>query len=422
MTPSFHPATVGDLFMAGLESMMLSKGQGRHFGVTVLRLESAPDLSALHTAWTDVYARHPVLSARLHRRFRGWQLGWRADAPLSAPAVVNRPDLHLSDGILRERLSGFVDGRPVVVPVHVEVFGSHHVVLTWRHGILDGVGINLLLEQLACGRVEAAEPVAAPSPRSPRELHQNALPVINVLKDMTTLGTRSAWERGRALAGAPGFRVIEFTPEQTQAAAGRCRRTCGDFFQMPFYAAVAARALRALHQLRGLPPAWCHMEVPFQSSKRGAGAVFQNRMGMLLLPLLESSLGTFEAAAAHVLAVYKDSVKKRLQVASEALGSLMMHFPARFLMPVIRLHNRGEICSLFHSHTGTFLRNVPDFAGAEVRNVYSIPSVSTPPGVGIFFSDHRGALTLTLAWRGESLNEGEVQAICGQILADLTAQ
>lgn len=421
MTSTFHPATVGDLFMAGLEHLMRSKGQGRHFGVTVVRLNSVPDMHGLKSAWKALFAEHPVLGARLHRNWRGWRLGWLAGPPLAAPPVIERPEVALSDALVRERLSGYMDGQPNPMPLQMELLAARTLLLTWRHGILDGVGINLLLEQLACGQIATAEPVPPPAESTPGQLYQQALPVINTLKDMTTLGSHSAWDRSRPLGGEPGFHLIELSSAQSDAVAETCRRTCGDFFQMPFFAAVAARALWRLHTLRGLALGGCHMEVPFQARKRAPGAVFQNRMGMLLLPLLESEMSTFSGAAAHVLAVYKDSVKRQLPKASEALGALMMYLPSRALMPIIRFQNRGEICSLFHSHTGTFLRGVECFAGAEVANVYTIPSVSTPPGFGLFFSDYRGSLTITMAWRGESLNNEELQVLCEQVLTDLTA-
>ena len=112
-------------------------------------------------------------------------------------------------------------------------------------------------------------------------------------------------------------------------------------------------------------------------------------------------------------------VKRQMPQASEALAQLTMGMPVRLAMPFVRFQNKGEICSLFHSHTGTFLRGVDRFAGAEVENVYTVPSVSTPPGLGVFFSDHRETLTATIAWRGESLNEAEVQAVIEQTKRDL---
>jgi hypothetical protein len=419
MSTAFHPATTGDYFMASLEAMMLANGQGRHFGVTVIRLKATPDLEALRRAWEELHREHEILGARLHRQLRGWKLGWRVEAIAEAPEILKHVSTPLDDAVIRQRLRGYLGCEAIRHPLTLELFAPATLLLTWRHGLLDGIGINHLIDQLARGIIEKADPVVETSLRSPAEVFRTAKPAMVVLKEMTCAGSRSAWDRSRPLGGVPGFRVIELNADQSGRAAARIREQCGEFFHMPGYAAVAARALRLVHEMRQDQQACMHLQVPFQSRKRAAGAVFQNRMGTLMLPLNSKELGTFESAVAHVMAVYKDVLKRGLPQASEALATLMMGVPVRLAMPFIRFQNEGEICSLFHSHTGTFLRGVDRFAGAEVENVYSIPSLSTPPGFGLFFSDYREALTITMGWRGESLNEGEVQAVAEQVLRDL---
>lgn len=419
MSTAFHPATTGDYFLASLEAMMLANGQGRHFASTIVRLKSMPDLDALRAAWETLHRVHDVLGAQLHRQLRGWRLGWKVAEPAQAPAIAVHHSIALDEDIIRQRLRGYLGSEPIRAPLTLELFAPATLLLTWRHGILDGVGINLLLDQLARGEVAPADPVSAPPERSPRELYRLARPALEVLTNITNVSNQSAWDRRRPMTGAPGFQVIEFSREQSAQIDARVRQNCGEVFHMPAFAAVAARGLRLLHEMRHNPQANLHLQVPFQARKRAAGAMFQNRMGMLLLPLEAKHLGTFESAVTHVLAVYKDMIKRSMPQASEALAQLTMGLPVRLAMPFVRFQNKGEICSLFHSHTGTFLRGVDRFASAEVENVYTVPSVSTPPGFGLFFSDHREALTATIAWRGESLNEAEVQAVIEQTKRDL---
>jgi hypothetical protein len=419
MSTAFHPATTGDYFLASLEAMMLANGQGRHFASTVVRLKSMPDLAALRCAWEVLHREHDVLGARLHRQLRGWRLGWKVAEPAQAPAIAVHQSIALDDDIIRQRLRGYLGSEPIRAPLTLELFAPATLLLTWRHGILDGVGINLLLDQLARGDVGKADAVTALPARSPRALYQLARPALDVLTNVTNTSNESAWDRRRPMVGVPGFQVIEFSREQSVQIGAQVRRHCGEVFHMPAFAAVAARGLRLLHEMRQNPQANIHLQIPFQARKRAAGAVFQNRMGTLMLPLEAKELGTFESAVKHVLAVYKDMLKRNMPQASEALAQLTMGIPVRLAMSFVRFQNKGEICSLFHSHTGTFLRGVDCFAGAEVENVYTVPSVSTPPGFGLFFSDHREALTATIAWRGESLNEAEVQAVIEQTKHDL---
>ena len=423
MEPLFYPATSGDFFLAALERFMRSTKQGEHHGVTVVRLKSMPDVEALRRAWATIFDLHPVVGGRLQRRWRGWQLGWRVDERLPAPAiVVHEAGTAVSDALILERLGGQVPSRPLSLELFPQADHSCQLLLTWRHGIIDGMGIAFLLEQLGGqAPLVAAPPAKAPARPLVREVAKKARPAIELLRRMTCEGSHSAWHRGESLPGERGFRVIELDADQSAKAFAVQRKYGGDFFQMPFYAAVTARALRLVHRLRAMPPGYCHLEVPYQVGKRSPGAVFQNQMATLLLPLLETDMATLDAAVAHVLGVYKATMKSGQPQATAALMALVMHMPVCLFIPFIRFQNLGEICGLFHSHTGTFMPAGTNFAGAEVENVYNIPSVCTPPGLGIFFSDFQGRITITLAWREGSLSLDEQAAVAAQIVEDLTA-
>ena len=417
MPSTYYPATVGDYFLAALERLMERTGQGKHFGVTVLRLGALPDVAALQDRLNQIYATHPILSARMKRRFRGWTLGWQVEEQKPAPAItVHGADVKLDDAFIAKRLNE----RLSDAPIQLEVFQDPALLVTWRHGLLDGIGINLLLEQLATGSLTPAEEPPTPKPAEPfSKVWKRAKLGLDTLRQITCEGSRSAWPHGSPMNGRPAFRLIELTNDQSAVAFARIREKCGDFFQMPFYAALAVRAVRFLNRTRGIDSKSCHLQVPFQSGKRSPSALFQNRMGMMLLPVREAEFDEIDSAVKEVTAVYRDSMRRGLPQAMEALMQLSMSMPPGLFMPMIRFQNEGEICSLFHSHTGTFMPNTKDFAGAAMQNVFTVPSVSAPPGIGVFFSDYAGKITITLAWREGCMNEGEVQAIVNQLTEDL---
>ena len=422
MEPPFYPATSGDFFLAALERFMKRTGQGEHYGVTVIKLKSMPQVETLQKAWDTIFELNPVIGARLKRRWRGWQLGWQVDQSLSAPKIVVHQDQGVTDDTLHERLAGKAPAKPLCLELFAAPDGSCTVLITWRHGVIDGMGIALLIEQLS-GQVPllAAPPASAVTIPNVAQVAKKARPAIEVLRQMTCVGNHSAWFKGESLLGDRGFRVIELDDAQSAKAFAVQRKYGGEFFQMPFYAAVTARALKLVHEKRAMAPGYCHLEVPYQVGKRAPGAVFQNQMATLLLPLLEKEMPTLDATVAHVLAVYKAAMKGGQPQATAALMTLVMHMPVGLFIPFIRFQNLGEICGLFHSHTGSFLPRGPAFAGAEVENLYNVPSVCTPPGLGIFFSDCQGRITITLAWREGCFNVDEQDAVAAQLITDLTA-
>ncbi len=422
------PATTVDFFLAGLESFMRRSGQDTHWGVTVLRLGGKPDAEALTSRWEQIHAHHPMLGARLKRAWRGWRLVWDSPGPIPAPPVVWHPSQPLPPGaeVLRERFQGRDGGGPLHSPLLMEVFpfgqdGEHVVLLTWRHALLDGTGINLLLEKLASGDADASPPeMAVPKREGIGRVFQRARPLMKRLHAMTSAGCLSAWAKDMPKGGEPDFRVIELSHGQSELAMTRLRTTCGEFLQMPFYAAVAARALRLLHEKRGWRSPEIHLHLPCQSRGRSRNLVFGNHMGTLPLFLDAGALGTLEEAVQHLLATYREAMRQDMPRASEALMTLASHLPVRWFIPAVRLTNRGQICSLFHSHTGSFLPGRSEFTGAPVQNVCTIPNVCSPPGLGVFFSDFAGRITVTLSWRRGVISPEEADLLSRGIEADLT--
>lgn len=425
------PATTVDFFLAGLESFMTRSGQGTHWAVTVLRLRDKPDAEALNRAWGQIHAHHPMLGARLRRLWRGWRLVWDTSGPVAAPPVVWHESIAAAtvDGVILERLKGRGAVGAIVSPLLMEVLpvdgapGHHVILLTWRHALMDGTGVNLLLEKLAAGSCERGPP-ELPTSRavSMGQVFQKARPLMQRLHAMTAAGCLSAWRKDAEPSGPPRFALVELSPEQSLAAFSRLRAACGDFLQMPFHAAVAARAIRLLHELRGWRSPEIHLQLPFQARGRSRDLLFGNHMGTLPLFLESDALASMEAAVSHLLEKYRGAMKQDMPQASEALMTLSAHLPVSWFIPAVRLSNRGEICSLFHSHTGSFLPGRHELAGAGIENVVTIPSVCSPPGLGVFCSDYGGRLTATLAWRGNGVTAAEIEAISRQIRADLTGE
>jgi|GEM_PF-1250739 len=425
---SILPASTVDFFLAGLEAFMRRSGQGTHWGVTVLRLGGRPDARALAQAWEEIHARHPMLGARLKRQWRGWRWVWETPGPIAAPPICWHPAQPLppDEAVIHERLQGRSSAGELTTPLWMEVFpwggeGAHVILLTWRHALLDGTGVNLLLEKLAAGTCGEGPP-AQPLPRreSMAQVYKRAKPLTDRLHAMTSAGCLSAWVKGMPIGGRPEHRLIELSAEESGRAVSRLRKLCGDFMQMPFYAAIAARALRLLHEQRGWKSPEIHLHLPIQIRGRSRELIFGNHMGAMPLFLEAESLGSLEQAVEHVLEKYREAMKEGMPKASDALTTLASHLPLGAFIPVVRWTNMGQICSLFHSHTGSFLPGCTAFAGAKIHNIFTIPSVCTPPGLGIFISDYAGRITVTLAWRGEGVSPAEVAAMERRILTDLT--
>lgn len=122
---------------------------------------------------------------------------------------------------------------------------------------------------------------------------------MNRLHAMTRAGCLSAWSKELPESGgAPEFHLMQLREELSGRATEKMRQLCGEFFQMPFYAAVAVRALRTLHESRGWGSPEIHLHLPAQGRKRSPDLLFGGQFGALPLFLESRALGVLDAAGA----------------------------------------------------------------------------------------------------------------------------
>lgn len=421
------PLTGCDAFFLALEDLMAAGGQGRHTGLTILELAAGFDVAALRDAVRRFSLSHPLLHAKL---CRSWFLGvpfWRTPKTLSpdaVPVLEHSPDTG-RDAFCQKLLGD--DGKNFL-EIHILPGVEKTTLLAkWSHLLFDGRGAELALQEiarLAWNPGEHPKPVASwgmPFPPPPGlvarwtgtrafvERHYQMKP-----SDFRSLG-------GPTLkAGAPGFRVLAFSKEETALLRERAVRLTGGIFQMPYFFAAAARAHAAVFKIRGEAPDSFVSPVPVQARKpKARHPIFQNQVTVLHFKLSGSEVENLEKATTSIQAQFELAVRSGLENSSATMLWWMRRLPAGLYRRFLQRDTDGEIVSFFQSHTGDFLPGVREICGAPITNGWHIPSVSQPPGSGIFFSEREGRLSATVSWRHGSLKPAEVDAMESSLRSDL---
>jgi hypothetical protein len=297
----------------------------------------------------------------------------------------------------------------------------------WSHLLFDGRGVELALQEiarLARNPCEAPRPVASwgiPFPpatgliarwvgtRAFVQRHYEMKP-----SDFRSLGGPSP------KPGAPGFRVLRFSTEETALMRERAVRLTGGIFQMPYFFATAARAHAAVFKARGQRPPCFVSPVPVQARKpKARHPIFQNQVTVLHFKLNVSDADDLEKSTAAIHAQFESAVRSHLETSSATMLWWMRRLPAAIYRRFLQKDTVGEIVSFFQSHTGDFLPGLSDICGAHITNGWHIPSVSQPPGSGIFFSERGGRLSATISWRDKSLTAAEVDTMESSLRRDL---
>jgi len=416
-----------DAYFLAVEDMMARAGQGRHVGLSVVELGGALDIESLRHAAQRFSSSHPLLHAKISPRAPFGVPAWVALPPFSpgAVAVIEHPadtDLNgLCESLLASPDEAFFQIHLVQKP------SGGFLVARWFHLLFDGRGAELALAEiarLAANTGEPAKPVGSwgiPFPPSKKlfarlrepqafvDLHYELKPF-----DFTSPGGPNA------RPGQPRFRIVNFNEEESAAIRQRAARFTGGIFNLPFFFAAATRAHAAVFRLRGKEPASYYSPAPVQARKRWMRhPIFQNQVTILFFKLRAEEARDFESSVVSLQKQFDRSVRARVEQSFATMLWWMRRLPTALYREFLLRDTGGELTSFFQSHTGEFLEGVEEFCGAPIRNGWHIPTVSQPPGSGIFFNDHKGRLTATLAWREGSLSEGEVAAMVESLGNDL---
>jgi len=438
--------TGADCFVHTLESMMRRNGQHGLIGQTHLRLDSVPDIARLEESAARLAAAYPLLNARARRNPLNLLVTWREDKRVTggklpvnlwaekgarvpegrqATEVLSEGDW--VDHVLNQPL-GFRDG---LRNLHIDLIflrgGGSLLVLTWTHLLFDGKGAEFLVDALVnrppLGTAPGAAPPAAASPRHPvlrlRDLVSEAGPVVARFSELTR-NHYASLAGPRPRPGRLKFRMLNFDRDSTKRIQARMEETTGPLFSLGFYLACALRAHREAFLLRGEDPEHYVVSIPVQVRKKGRGnSPFQNCVTILFFALEREDLKSIETAAMCAQRQFEEMTRARLDRSFTAVLELMSIVPAPVYIRFLAQQFRGEITSFFHSFTGEFSANLESVFGASVTNAYHIPSVSAPPGSGLFFGLFNGRLNATFSWREGSVSEGEVDAVLARLRDDL---
>ena len=106
----------------------------------------------------------------------------------------------------------------------------------------------------------------------------------------------------------------------------------------------------------------------------------------------------------------------------DAMQLLMRRMPGKLMLDMVRLGQRGEIASFYHAYTGSFGEGLTSFCGGEIVNAIHMPTLCAPPGSGLFVSECRDQLTVTVSHLDSCLSESETELMRERWRSDLLGE
>jgi hypothetical protein len=241
-------------------------------------------------------------------------------------------------------------------------FSSSNELRAWRHKFLAGRSVN--------------RRIIALSRSTPR-----ALPV----------------EAGRDKGFR--FRLLSFDRDETAAIYDRAYREAGYLMESPFFLAAITRTMHDLfgERLGDGSSYLVPVTTDLRTGKSPLQELFFNHVSYLFyqIPVTE------RMAMAELVTAFKQQMYDQVKAGFPrdlAEASLLTRIaPLGLLGKLIHLPLKGKMATFVFSHLGKSSYRSPEFMGAEIGNIFHMPRVPVPPGLGFFSNTCDGRLNLVIS-------------------------
>lgn len=404
---------------------MVRSGQGEHRCVSMVEVSERFSLPSLRSGLDRFVASHPMLGARITRAYPGAVPSW--EKKVGTPEIeVKEHSAHTDPVDLAKRLLA-TDWRGMMRFDVVPLGKNSMILMSWSHLIFDGRGAELALAEISRLSASSSNPDSRTSshsipdvrPMGIRDKLKAVKPFIDRYWLLRNEQVRSAGEEAKG-SNVSDFLLIRFTEQESEIIRQKAQQLTGGIFLLPYFLAVAMRGHRRVLVERGIRNGSMECPISLQKRKRGTnGPIFQNQVSQMFFSLKLSETESLETATRMLLDQYSSMAKSGFDEAFIIMTNWMRRLPLNFYRIFMKREASGQISSFFHAHTGTFMSGVPNFCGGAIQDGWHVPSVSQPPGTGLFFSEREGRLTGTLCWRVGVISTEEVAIMEQMIRGDL---
>ncbi len=408
-----------------LDRMSRRATGGSNDSQIVLELQGAFDDRRFRAALAEFVRLFPVLAGK---SMRDWNLAPYWKIPRAGHAVPVRVESRRIDRQdLMSALGEFVNTR-FSSPVEHLAFGvfhvdddRHYLAMRFDHRLFDAQGAEAFLElfqrwysgedcRARLAEIALTEPAHLNDWKNKFEAGKQLVRMLRALVGTPLMVLpRPAPLKGRTFK----FCLMEFDARETQAITGRAYAEAGFLMFMPYTLAGAIQALDEIFKARanGGREYLLSVSVDLRTPKTAASQLFFNHLSFLIFRIPAVDAGdrrkVLEAIRAQMYEQIKSGFPRALSEASMLMRILPPALLSRFLLKPLR----GEFASLGFSCVGKGGYALSQFMEATLANLFHMPMLPVPPGVGLVVNQFGNRMNAVLTSLDGMFSEEEEQRI-----------
>ena len=398
-------------------------GAGNMFQV-ILELDGSPEEDELRQCLTRFIKKYPVVYGRPARDYNlapYWKMPSRGQ---TVPLSFNVSRLEDSEDVFARLAQGvntpFKSDREHLAFHLVYAGKKSFVAMTFDHRLFDARGaeafLGLFQEEFE-GKGECSAEISLTEPAHLCRWREKFKAGQHVNRAFLRLGEKAP-PRVLPIPSAPNrqrikFKIIPFDEQQTAAIVDTAYNEAGYLLLMPYVLAVAVKVLHGIFAARDIRAGDYVISVSIDTRppEKVGQEIFFNHLSFFLFLIQGHEAGRFPALLASIKRQMYDQVKSGLPSDIEEASTLMRIVPLPILSHLMRLHLKGQIASFCFSYVGETAYTYFRFMRNKVCNIFHMPRVPVPPGLGIFFHQSHGKLNGVLSYAEGMLSDDEVNTM-----------
>ena len=210
------------------------------------------------------------------------------------------------------------------------------------------------------------------------------------------------------------FTVLSFEKQETGRIYDAAYREAGYLMEMPYLLSVVILAMHGLFKKRGAEPP-VHYLIPVSLDVRSADDIkeelFFNHVSYLFFQVHGEGVPERKSLIQSLKEQMYEQVKSGLPADLAEASYLTRIAPLPVLGKLLHLPFKGKVASFMFSHVGKTSYGYEEIMGKKVENLFHMPRLPIPPGLGFFFNTFGGRLNLAISSVNGVLHPEEISAL-----------
>lgn len=391
----------------------------------VMELDGPFDAERFRSAITDFGRKFPVLSGIIARDWNFapyWKMPRAGCAPPVAVEVETVAEADILPALARSANVPFPGRRNHLVFRVFHTGGQRHfMAMQSDHRLFDAHGAEAFLELFhrSYWGEDCSARLAGISLTEPAHLcdwmqkFEAGKLLVRMLRSFTD-ATLVTFRRQLKLKGGEfKFALVKFDEHETRAVTDRAYREAGFLMFMPYALTAAVQALDSVRRRNGIEGQdyLVAVSVDLRTPDTAAAKLFFNHVSFMFFRIPVTVAGDRRQAMDAVRTQMYEQIKSGFPHAMAESSMLMRIVPMSALGWLMRRPLRGEFASFSFACVGKGGYACPEFMEARVANLFHMPLVPVPPGLGLVVNHFGDRMNAVLSYLDGMFSDEDIRNI-----------